>query len=35
VPAGEWTIAVGLGADAARARTAVVDALAEAYQVDQ
>lgn len=35
VPAGEWTMAIGLGADAARARTAVVDALAEAYAADQ
>lgn len=35
VPAGEWTTAIGLGADAASARTAVVAALAEAYQVGQ
>lgn len=35
VPAGEWTMAVGLGSDAASARTAVVDALGEAYQVNQ
>lgn len=35
VPASEWTIALGLGADADRARAAAVDVLAEAYQVDQ
>ncbi len=35
VPAGQWTTAIGLGSDANRARTAVVDALAEAYADDQ
>ena len=35
VPASEWTIALGLGADADRARAAAVDVLTEAYQVDQ
>ncbi len=33
-PAGEWMIALGLGADAATARAAAVDGLNEAYQAN-